>query len=200
MSPLMVDHFIRGSFGGLGAWGAEVASNIIMEANPEIRELRPASRLMFGTLPDWTPLVRGFAQTGPTSYTQDLDDLYDEFDRTREAVTTMRAFKSGGAQKDKYLRLYRERGVDLALHEAVSRGVEPVSKISQQIKMLQSVPASVLDREAKRKQIDELMATRNTLVREFMKKYRTIDRDSIQAQIEASVDRVGREFDRTKGR
>lgn len=200
LSPLMIDHFIRGAFGGIGTWAEEGASNIIMEADPKRREMKPSSRLLFETLPEWTPIVKAFADATPTKYTQQLDDIYGEYDRTKEAITTLRSFASGGAPKDKYLRLYKERGVDVALHETLAHAIEPISKISQQIKLVQSVPPEVLTRDERRQKIDELMAQRNAMVGKFMEKYRAIDKAAIQKKVDESLERVGKEYDRAKGR
>jgi site-specific DNA-cytosine methylase len=200
LSPLMIDHFVRGATGGVGVYAEKMASAIIMEANPDIKGRKPTPRMAFWKIPEDAPFVKAFVQVAPTKYTADQDELYREFDRSREAVTTMRAYTNGNATREKFEQLYRDRGADLALHESLAKAIEPISMISKQRRMLQSMPPDQMSREERRKRIDELQATENKMIAEYMKQYRQIDRKEIQRKVDESLDRVGDEYDRSKGR
>jgi hypothetical protein len=200
LSPLMIDHFVRGATGGVGVYAEKMASAIIMEANPDIKGRKPTPRMAFWKIPEDAPFVKAFVQVAPTKYTADQDELYREFDRSREAVTTMRAYTNGNATREKFEKLYRDRGADLALHESLAKAIEPISMISKQRRMLQSMPPDQMSREERRKRIDELQATENKMIAEYMKQYRQIDRKEIQRKVDESLDRVGDEYDRSKGR
>lgn len=200
LSPLMIDHFVRGATGGVGVYAEKMASAIIMEANPDIKGRKPTPRMAFWKIPEDAPFVKAFVQVAPTKYTADQDELYREFDRSREAVTTMRAYTNGNATREKFEQLYRDRGADLALHESLAKAIEPISMISKQRRMLQSMPPDQMSREDRRKRIDELQATENKMIAEYMKQYRQIDRKEIQRKVDESLDRVGDEYDRSKGR
>lgn len=200
MSPLMVDHFVRGAFGGVGKWGAEIASEIVMMSDPKIKEMKPSSRLIYNTIPEWAPVFRGVTVTTPTKYTRQMDDLYELYDQSKEAVNTLRAYKAGGASKEEFIDLYRRRGVDISLHEALSRGVDPIGKISKQIRAVQIAPTDMLSREEKRKEIDRLMRYRNEMVVAFMKRFNEIDRDEIQKGVDKAIGRLEKEFDQSNRR
>jgi len=82
ISPLKIDHVIRGATGGLGKWGAEIASNIIMMADPSIRDMKPSSRLIYNQVPEWAPIIRGFDVPTPPTYSRLMDDFYEEYDQS----------------------------------------------------------------------------------------------------------------------
>lgn len=197
-SPLMVDHFIRGSFGGIGQWGADIASNIIMMADPARKADKPSKKLIYNTIPESFVVARAFVVAGPTAYTQQMDDLYELYDSSREAVNSLRALKSGGGSKQRFLSLYRRRGVDLALNESVSRAVQQIGAMTRQIRVVESAPADVLSPDDKRKTIDRLMDARNEMAFRYMQEFDKIDRKAIQKTVEQSVDRIGRDFDASR--
>jgi len=197
-SPLKIDYIIRNATGGLGQWGTEIASNIIMQVQPEKRQMKPESRRLYGVMPDWTPILRGLTATTPTKYSRQMDDFYEIYDRGREAVETMRALRSGGGSREKYLQLYRDRGVDIALYESTARMAETLGKISKRMRQIENAPPSVMTRRERRALLDELMAARNKLADKYMARIKNVDRDSIQSRIDASVDRVAADWDQNR--
>ncbi len=200
LSPLMVDHFIRGSFGGLGRYAADIASNIIMTVEPDRREKKPSSRKIYNTIPDWVPVIKAVTTTTPVKYGRHLDDFYAEYDKAQEAVATLRAYKSGGASKDQFMDLYRRSGVDIAMYESLSRAAEQLGRVSRQIKVTELAPPSALSREDRRKRLDELMVVRNKMIEKYMKKFRSIDRGDLQKKVDASMNRVSRNYDKSSRR
>ena len=171
-----------------------------MMSDPKIKEMKPSSRLIYNTIPEWAPVFRGVTVTTPTKYTRQMDDLYELYDQSKEAVNTLRAYKAGGASKEEFIDLYRRRGVDISLHEALSRGVDPIGKISKQIRAVQIAPTDMLSREEKRKEIDRLMRYRNEMVVAFMKRFNEIDRDEIQKGVDKAIGRLEKEFDQSNRR
>ena len=199
-SPLKIDHIIRGSFGGLGRWGTDIVSEIIMMSDPKIKDMKPSSRLLYDTIPDWAPVVRGFNVPTPTTYTRAQNDFYKELDRSRLAINTVRAFKSGGASREDFIDIYRRNGVDIALGESLARAAKEIGVVSKRIRAIQGAPADVLDRDEKRKLIDEAVEARGKLFKKYMDGYNKVDKKELQKKIDASLPRIGREFDESNRR
>jgi hypothetical protein len=196
----MLDHFVKSAFGGIGQWSMEIASNVVMAADPSRKENKPSSRLFYDKTPDWMPVIKAVTMSTPSRYTRQMGEFYEEYDKAQEAVTTFRAYKKGGASKDQIVELYERTGVHMGLHESLVRAAEGLGQVSKQIRVIQSAPASVLGRDEKRKKIDELMKMRNGMIDKYMTRYNKIDREKMQKKVDQTVDRLKKEIEQANRR
>jgi site-specific DNA-cytosine methylase len=196
ISPMMIDHFIRGTFGGLGAYGAQVASEIIMLARPELKAMKPSPKqihtLVGADVPDWIPVIRAFASSTPSGYTRQMNDFFEIYDRGREASKTIQAFKASGAPVEKFKAEYRRSGAEIATFKASQEVAEKLGQISKRARFIESLPSTEMTRDEKRKQIDQLTETRNLMVKKFLERYYAIDQRDLQRQIDESLKQIGR--------
>ncbi len=199
VSPMMIDHFIRGTFGGLGSWGAEIASNIIMVGNPELRQKRRASKEVYGLAKDWYPIVRRMVAVGPPSYTRNMKDFFDEYDSARETHNTFTAFKSGGASKEQFKYLYLTDGAGLEKYKVLQNSMKMAADISKKMAAVEQAPPEMYSREEKATHLDQLQRDRNELFRRAMAEYNKVDWDKIQKQMNKKVNQVMSDFDRANG-
>jgi hypothetical protein len=200
LSPLLIDHFIQGSFAGIGTYASDIASNVIMLADPSRRDVKPSSRLLWNTVPDWMPVIKSLVDAQPRAYTQDMNDFYESYDRSREAMNTLRAYKAGGATVDQFMDLYRRSAPDIAMYEVHQRAADQIGKISKRIKAYESAPPSVLSRKEKREKIDELFRVRGEMIRRLMKKLNEVDRKAIQDKANEAIPRLERQWAKSAGR
>ena len=200
LSPMMIDHFIRGTFGGLGVYAAQAASEVIMAARPELKAMKPSDKqirtLVGAEVPDWIPVIRAFASASPSGYTRQMNDFFEIYDRGREASKTLQAFKASGAPREKFISLYRRAGADIATFKASQEVAEKLGQLSKRARFIESMPSEQMSRDEKRKQIDQLTETRNLLVVKFLERYYQIDQREIQRQIEASIPQLERTYGR----
>lgn len=200
LSPMMIDHFIRGTFGGLGVYAAQAASEVIMAARPELKAMKPSDKqirtLVGAEVPDWIPVIRAFASASPSGYTRQMNDFFEIYDRGREASKTLQAFKASGAPREKFISLYRRAGADIATFKASLEVAEKLGQLSKRARFIESMPGEQMSRDEKRKQIDQLTETRNILVGKFLERYYQIDQREIQRQIEASIPQLERTYGR----
>lgn len=199
VSPMMIDHVIRGSFGGLGKWGAEIASNIIMEAKPSLRDKRPASKEVYGLAKDWYPIVKSVTAVGPPAYTRNMKDFFDAYDNARDMYNTFTAFKSGGATRKQFADLYLTDGKALEQYRVLQGGMKAASEISKKMAMVQTADPDKFNREEKRAKLDELQAQRNNVFKRVMDKYNSVDWGAVQDKMDKKFNQVMSDWDRANG-
>ena len=200
LSPLMVDHFVKSAFGGIGQWSMELASNVVMMSDPKRKDMKPSSRLFYDTIPDWMPVIKAITISTPAKYTRQMDEFYKQYDRSQEAIDTFRSYKSGGATTEQIADLYERTGVDIGLHESLVRAADAIGRVSKQIRNVQMAPADMFDRGEKRKLMDELMDQRNKMIDEYMKRFNEVDRNKMQENVDRTVEKLKREIEQSNRR
>lgn len=199
VSPMMIDHFIRGTFGGLGTWGAEIASNVIMAAKPELRAKRRASNEVYGMAKDWWPIVRRVVAVGPPSYTRNMEDFFKEYDSARETYNTFTAFSSGGATRGQFEKLYLTDGKGLEQYKLLQNGMELAAGISKKMAIVEQSGSEVYSRKEKAKLLDKLQADRNKVFKDFMTEYHKVNWEDVQGKMDKKIKQVMSDFDRANG-
>jgi hypothetical protein len=200
ISPMMIDHFIRGTFGGLGAYAAQAASEVIMLARPELKAMKPSPKqihtLLGFDVPDWVPVIKAFAQANPAGYTRQMNDFFEIYDRGLEGTKTIQGFKAAGAPREKFISEFRRCGPDIAMFKPAQDVAEKLGQISKRARFIESMPSEKMSREEKRIQVDQLTDTRNLIVTKFLERYYQVDQRELQRQIEAAIPQLERAYGR----
>jgi hypothetical protein len=152
LSPVQIDHLVRGYFGWLGT----TASNIVdFGLRPLMdRGERPAYRLkdVF--------VVGNFAEGLPAGSSRYVDQLYDQARIIEQAYMSYRdAVKKGDRERAK--ELLAKEGDKIRAYKAINRISDQVSEINRKIRQIDA--SRTLSAETKRRMIDQLSQRKNAI-------------------------------------
>jgi hypothetical protein len=151
VSPVQLDHLIRGWFGWIGA-SALVASDAV--ARPMLdRAERPSKKL------DDLFLVGNFAKELPASQSRYVTQFYDQAEEIRQAYNSYRDKLKIGDKEGAVEQLTKNPQIKL---QSIVSGVEhQMSEINAAVRKIEA--SRTLDADAKRTRISLLYAKRNAL-------------------------------------
>lgn len=155
MSPKRMQHLVNGYLGSMGAYALGIADTAvrIAEGAPD----KPSMRL------DDYPLLGVIYRADPTVSSQFVEDIYDmanEVNKIHSSVESLKKENKG----DEAVALVEKYQDKLMMRGVLEATTERFSKIN---KAMDQIAASMeLTKDEKRKQIDELLATRNEIARE----------------------------------
>ncbi|UCQ19348.1 hypothetical protein DCF79_08030 [Edwardsiella tarda] len=159
-SPKKIDHLITGYTGTLGAYVLG-AMDIVLRGMGEYGE-RPALRV--DELPVIKSFLRGSAAPKSTQYS---DDFYRMMQQANQVYGTVQRWKRERRLQDSRA-LQREQRHILASRPQLNRTQQQVRQLNSQIQMIQL--HTRLSAEEKRQRIDKLLARRNHIVQQAVKR------------------------------
>ncbi|GAB4591925.1 hypothetical protein ETAR_15280 [Edwardsiella tarda] len=159
-SPKKIDHLITGYTGTLGAYVLG-AMDIVLRGMGEYGE-RPALRV--DELPVIKSFLRGSAAPKSTQYS---DDFYRMMQQANQVYGTVQRWKRERRLQDSRA-LQREQRHILASRPRLNRTQQQVRQLNSQIQMIQL--HTRLSAEEKRQRIDKLLARRNHIVQQAVKR------------------------------
>ncbi|WP_370554354.1 hypothetical protein NMD73_07995 [Edwardsiella tarda] len=159
-SPKKIDHLITGYTGTLGAYVLG-AMDIVLRGMGDYGE-RPALRV--DELPVIKSFLRGSAAPKSTQYS---DDFYRMMQQANQVYGTVQRWKRERRLQDSRA-LQREQRHILASRPLLNRTQQQVRQLNSQIQMIQL--HTRLSAEEKRQRIDKLLARRNHIVQQAVKR------------------------------
>ncbi|WP_447722970.1 LPD38 domain-containing protein [Edwardsiella tarda] len=159
-SPKKIDHLITGYTGTLGAYVLG-AMDIVLRGMGDYGE-RPALRV--DELPVIKSFLRGSAAPKSTQYS---DDFYRMMQQANQVYGTVQRWKRERRLQDSR-ELQREQRHILASRPRLNRTQQQVRQLNSQIQMIQL--HTRLSAEEKRQRIDKLLARRNHIVQQAVKR------------------------------
>ncbi|WP_370548552.1 hypothetical protein NMD69_07955 [Edwardsiella tarda] len=159
-SPKKIDHLITGYTGTLGAYVLG-AMDIVLRGMGDYGE-RPALRV--DELPVIKSFLRGSAAPKSTQYS---DDFYRMMQQANQVYGTVQRWKRERRLQDSRA-LQREQRHILASRPQLNRTQQQVRQLNSQIQMIQL--HTRLSAEEKRQRIDKLLARRNHIVQQAVKR------------------------------
>ena len=153
VSPVQIDHLVNGYFGWLGA-------HIVATADLALRPAmdmpgKPAWRV------DDVLVVGDFVKDLPAYQSKYVTQVYDQMKEVQEAMADLRQLQKIGATEEA-AELLEEKGDKIRLYKLFTSTENQLSKISQQIKMVQNRAG---DSEEKRARLNQLYDLRNRLAK-----------------------------------
>lgn len=171
VSPMKVEHYLRGYFGTLGAQALAV-SDIALHDEERYGD-RPEARLT-----DY-PVVRRFVGKSPQTSTRQQKEWYEFMQSVRSAKTTIDKIVSESRNPEAYIEAHPEQERLAAVSEATGYQSVRDTINDLQAAMERVRTSKALNAEAKREQLDELQRQLNEVYREGS---RLAERVSIQTQ------------------
>ncbi|WP_406627800.1 LPD38 domain-containing protein [Pectobacterium carotovorum] len=160
LSPKMLDHIITGYTGTLGSYILG-ATNIIMR-NMGDSGASPSLRL------DEMPVIKAFARgADPAKSTQFTEDFYRMMTEANQINSTINSYRKQGRQ-DEANELLQDNREKLSQRKAFTATQKQVKQLNDQIELTRI--DRILTADQKRERIDRLMAKRNMLVQQTVKR------------------------------
>ncbi|MBA0189006.1 LPD38 domain-containing protein [Pectobacterium odoriferum] len=160
LSPKMLDHIITGYTGTLGSYILG-ATNIIMR-NMGDSGTSPSLRL------DEMPVIKAFARgADPAKSTQFTEDFYRMMTEANQINSTINSYRKQGRQ-DEANELLQDNREKLSQRKAFTATQKQVKQLNDQIELTRI--DRILTADQKRERIDRLMAKRNMLVQQTVKR------------------------------
>ncbi|GKW34871.1 hypothetical protein PEC730217_36510 [Pectobacterium carotovorum subsp. carotovorum] len=160
LSPKMLDHIITGYTGTLGSYILG-ATNIIMR-NMGDSGTSPSLRL------DEMPVIKAFARgADPAKSTQFTEDFYRMMTEANQINSTINSYRKQGRQ-DEANELLQDNREKLSQRKAFTATQKQVKQLNDQIELTRI--DRILTADQKRERIDRLMAKRNILVQQTVKR------------------------------
>ncbi|WEF10288.1 hypothetical protein M9782_13785 [Pectobacterium actinidiae] len=160
LSPKMLDHIITGYTGTLGSYILG-ATNIVMR-NMGDNGTSPSLRL------DEMPVIKAFARgADPAKSTQFTEDFYRMMTEANQINSTINSYRKQGRQDDANDLLQENRAM-LSQRKAFTATQKQVKQLNDQIELTRI--DRILTADQKRERIDRLMAKRNALVQQTVKR------------------------------
>ncbi|WP_165707477.1 LPD38 domain-containing protein [Pectobacterium polaris] len=160
LSPKMLDHIITGYTGTLGSYILG-ATNIIMR-NMGDSGTSPSLRL------DEMPVIKAFARgADPAKSTQFTEDFYRMMTEANQINSTINSYRKQGRQ-DEANELLQDNREKLSQRKAFTATQKQVKQLNDQIELTRI--DRILTADQKRERIDRLMAKRNMLIQQTVKR------------------------------
>lgn len=160
LSPKMLDHIITGYTGTLGSYILG-ATNIIMR-NMGDSGTSPSLRL------DEMPVIKAFARgADPAKSTQFTEDFYRMMTEANQINSTINSYRKQGRQ-DEANELLQDNREKLLQRKAFTVTQKQVKQLNDQIELTRI--DRILTADQKRERIDRLMAKRNMLVQQTVRR------------------------------
>lgn len=160
LSPKMLDHIITGYTGTLGSYILG-ATNIIMR-NMGDSGTSPSLRL------DEMPVIKAFARgADPAKSTQFTEDFYRMMTEANQINSTINSYRKQGRQ-DEANELLQDNREKLSQRKAFTATQKQVKQLNDQIELTRI--DRILTADQKRERIDRLMAKRNMLVQQTVRR------------------------------
>lgn len=160
LSPKMMDHIITGYTGTLGSYILG-ATNIIMR-NMGDSGTSPSLRL------DEMPVIKSFFRgADPAKSTQFTEDFYRMMTEANQINSTINSYRKQGRQ-DEANELLQDNREKLSQRKAFTATQKQVKQLNDQIELTRI--DRILTADQKRERIDRLMAKRNMLVQQTVKR------------------------------
>lgn len=153
MSPVQIDHLIRGYFGWLGATSVKAADEILRlgENNP-----RPAMQLRD------TFLIGNFVETLPTGSSRYVTAMYEQAKEIEEAYASWRNYlKMGDAEKA--AEIFEDEKDKISRYRAAQRAKAEMTRINAKVRQVEANES--LSSEEKRARLDRLSQQRDRVAR-----------------------------------
>ncbi|MDM5083754.1 hypothetical protein OB925_02600 [Aeromonas rivipollensis] len=158
-SPKQLEHLVIGYTGTLGSY-------VMAAADGLIRAARPGESASWRA--DEIPLVKAvYRGTGPAKSTQHMEEFYRMLNEVNQLKRTVDQYRSEGLT-DKANELLEDQGGILKSRRSLSRTQQQVRVVRNKIELIQR--DRTLAAEEKRRRIDDLLARRNDLVYQAVKR------------------------------
>lgn len=167
LSPVQIDHLIRGYFGWLGS---HVAMTADMMAQPFMDNAKPARKI------DDYFIVGDFAKSLPSNRSRYVEQFYKQSKAIHEVMGDLKQARES-QDAAKIQEILTEKKSEVALSKFYASTERRMSQLSGQIRR---VHASSKTAEAKRDEIDRLTAMRNQLAKIADERARRV-RESVEA-------------------
>ncbi|WP_022727209.1 LPD5 domain-containing protein [Fodinicurvata sediminis] len=153
LSPVQIDHLIRGYLGSVGASGAALADTIWRRAHGEEKPYRHWH--------EYQPIRRFYKDlTQEDYYTAYATEFYEALKEADQAYSDIQHLKRYGELEEARSVMNKSRH-QLEMRKALNRVQRDLSDISRQMKIVQS--DEELSAEAKRMKLDRLRSLRNAI-------------------------------------
>ncbi|WP_052198397.1 LPD38 domain-containing protein [Pectobacterium fontis] len=160
LSPKMLDHIITGYTGTLGSYILG-ATNIIMR---NLGDNGESASLRVDELPVIKAIFRG---SDPAKSTQFTEDFYQMMTKVNQINSTINDYRKQGRHDDAN-ELLQDNREKLSQRKAFTATQKQVKQLNDQIELIRI--DRILTADQKRERIDRLMAKRNMLVQQTVKR------------------------------
>jgi hypothetical protein len=151
LSPVQIDHLIKGYFGWLGS---HAAMTVDLMARPFDNNAKPGMRLQ--------DLTMGFSADLPAQQSRYLNDFYKQARAVQEVMGDLKhARQSGDLERMREIQTTERQKI--ALHRMYDQTERHIGKINTQIRLTEG--NARLSGEEKRERLDRLGAVRNALAK-----------------------------------
>lgn len=158
MSPKRMEHLVNGYLGSIGSFALSIADTAvrIAEGAPD----KPSMRL------DDYPLLGVVYRVDPTISSQFVEDIYDMAKEVNQIHASVEQMKKEGKGEEAValVEKYEDKLMMRGVLEATTDRLGKINKAMDQI-----TASRTLTKEEKRKQVDELIATRNDIAKQAAK-------------------------------
>ena len=200
LSPQKIEHFVRGSFGGLGMHDVDIASTVYDATRSKDEKARKrAAQKAMGFMPVDVPIlgrfVKSFSRPTPEAFTRHLDDWYEFYDHVNKVTTTYRTLSQSGAKKDRLASLLRREGKWIGAAPGVIKIQKQIATLNSAIRAIEGAPASKYTKKERGELIDNLLVQRSQFAKygleEIMRKLEE-DPKGLQKSLDAAADSIMR--------
>lgn len=158
LSPVQVEHLVRGYLGWLGA--TSLAAADALATRPATGAPQPAS-MRFTEY----PLIKRFARSGPARNTKYTAIFYDRLNEIGRAYGDIRQAKKLG-ETDKAIELMEDNKEKLRLRKYYNRQRKKLSDISRQMSKIRLNKSKSLSPSEKRSRMDMLTMRKNKITKQ----------------------------------
>jgi len=163
LSPVKVDHLIKGYFGWLGAMSTATADSMI---KPMLgRESSYVQKTMDSGVTLLDDTVNAFVKETPSNQSKYVDSFYNKAKEVSQVMADIKHYREMG-DADKANELALENKDLIVMHKAYTHTEGELTKINTQIRLNQ---AKALPDQVKAAIVDGLMQRRNALVERIEK-------------------------------
>jgi len=175
-SPLKIDFYIRGAFGGLGRITSDaLGAGIDVVSDRWDSDRLPARELIPG-IPIRENLIglRAFVKTTPSSFDSYSEDFFGYVNKAEVAHTEAQWTQKGRIPKVELARDIEKTAVWVGIYPMLREAATKVGEVTQHVKTIQMDPTGRLTDKERRLMVDELYVKRGQIMESVVKQIREL--------------------------